>query len=952
MRISQRWHVGTGRSFFPTAFMQIGHALFYQAMNAMAAIAGNNSYSLFSRISLSPVLSAAAIIFLCSSIQAPAGQTETLTVTDLRCAYLVNPQGVDHPSPNFGWVLASEERGQRQTAYQILVYDSSDKLMWDSGKVVSSESSHVTYAGKRLKSSSDYSWKVRVWDKDGRPGRYAEPAHFGTALMDSKEWKAQWIGRGSAEEPAGENMRGMTDPQSTLLRKEFLLRKPIEKAKIHVCGLGLFELYVNGSKIGSLREHVPLRTHYSEQALYTTYDITRQLEQGSNAIGIMLGNGWFNTQEKFWGWRMQWWGFPKAIAQIHVGYADGTEEIIMSDPSWKASAGPVVSSCLFDGEVYDAGLERPGWDKAGFDDANWSTVNLVQSPGGKLVSALAPPIAVTETIRPQSVHEVSPGVFVFDMGQNFSGWTRLSCKGPRGTAIQLRHAENIHEDGTLDRRTLRNAANTDTYILKGDGSTEQYEPHFTSHGFRYVEITGYPGMPTLNDVQGRVAHSDCDIVGQFECDNALINHIYRCALWTQRSLLQGLPVDCPQRDERLGWGADALVQAESSIFALDTHHFYAKWLRDFQVQQCKETGNLPHIVPWQSVEGYPCWSAAYPITTWTCYLYYGDKQLLAGHYDNLKTYADYLKSQSHCHIQPRDDSGDWMSSVEKVRGGPLLISTAFYYYCTKIVADSAKALGKTRDAEHYAKMADEIAAAFNTVFLRDSARRGYPYGENSQCENALPLFFDIVPERAKARVIGNLIKDIERTGHLTTGFIGTKYTMDALTKVGRPDAGYRLLTLETHPSWASMTKGRTTMTETWAGGGSNNHAGLGGGVISWLFKTLAGIHPDPAKPGFERILIAPYFPEDLNYVNASTRTLKGVVESSWKKANGRITLKVSIPVNTTALVHLPAADPSTVKEGSTEVGNSPGVRYRGKENNVLIYEINSGQFEFVFDEIK
>jgi alpha-L-rhamnosidase len=895
--------------------------------------------------------------FWCGAALAESEPPAALTITDLRCDYVAAPNGIDHQSPNFGWVLTSAERGQRQTAYQLIVHDDQHKLLWDSGKVSSSESSHVKYKGKRLNSSSHYGWKVRVWDRQDRPTEYTKRAHFGTALMDAKEWKAEWIGRGPVEEPVAESDQFVPnrdqftpDLQSTLLRKEITLTKSIRQATIHVSGLGLFELYVNGSKIGRTREHVPLRTHYSEQVLYSTYDITGSLLQGANAIGLMLGNGWYNTQQQYWGWRMQWWGFPKAIAQVRVCYTDGSEETIVSDPSWKTAAGPVVSSCLYDGEVYDARLEQPGWNRAGFDDALWAQASPVQAPAGELMSQLAPPITVTETIRPRSVQQVSPGVFVFDMGQNFSGWTRIEAKGARGTSIQLRHAENINGDGTLNVGTLRRAQNTDTYILKGGDTAEIYEPHFTSHGFRYVEITGYPGTPTTDDVLGCVAHSDCEIVGAFECDNELINHLYRCAFWTQRSILQGLPVDCPQRDERLGWGADAHVQAESSMYVLDMHQFYAKWLRDFQVQQCKLTGNLQHISPWPWVEGYPCWSAAYPIILWHCYTYYGDKQLLAAHYDNLKRYVEFLRSQSTGHIQPRDDSGDWMSSVEKVRGGPLLISTAFYYYCTRILADTAKVLGKTEDSEKYGNMAEEITAAFNNVFLRDSGRRGYPYGENSQCENALPLFFGFVPERAKARVIGNLVNDIQKQECLTTGFIGTKYVMDTLTLIGYPDIGYRLLVKETHPSWSNMTKGRTTMTETWSAGGSHNHAGLGGSVIAWIYKTLAGINPDPEKPGFERVLIRPYMPHELNMVTASVRTIKGTVESAWEKADGTVTLKVSIPANMSALVYLPSADASSVKEGSLNAAQSPGVQCRGKENNMLLYEIESGRYEFIIHE--
>lgn len=916
----------------------------------------NQFCKLFQANSIRFGLGLLASLFL-STTPGVGQMSETLTVASLYCEYLENPQGVESHAPNFGWVLASDKRGQRQTSYQILVYDRNGTLMWDSGKVFSSESSHVKYDGRPLKSSSSYYWSVRVWDIDDRPTAYADRARFVTALMNADEWKADWIGRGPVDNlpTVGWRPRGWGDTkkdhQSTLLRKEFQLEKPIDQAVIHISGLGLSYLYLNGSKIGNLREHSPLKTLYSQQVLYRTYDITDELLRGRNGIGVMLGNGWFNTQEKYWGWRMQWWGFPKAIAQIHIQYRDGTEEIIVSDQSWKTSRGPVVNSCIFDGETYDARLEQPGWNKAGFNDTNWRNANLVPAPAGALVSQLAPPVTITDTIEPKSVREVRPGVFVFDMGQNFAGWTRIKAQGPAGTRIQIRHAENVHESGELDPRTQRNARQTNVFILKGDDSVEAYEPYFTYHGFQYVEITGYPGTPTLSDIQGRVVHSDAAIVGQFECDNDLINHIYHCAFWSQRSLMQGLPIDCPQRDERLGWGGDAPF-AESSMFAFKyTHQFYAKWLRDWKVQQRQGTGRLPHVTPRPGVTGYSVWSSVYPIITWYCYLYYGDKRLLAEHYEGLRLWVHYLESISSGHIQPRDQTGDWKTLIDSPRGGPLLISTIFYYYSTKIVANVAAALGKTDEAEQYEAMAAEIAKAFNNVFLLDSPRQRFPYGENTQAENAFPLFFEIVPEKARESVIANLVDDIRnRDGHLSTGMVGSKYLLEALTKIGRFDVAYQLFTNETYPSWGYMTKGRTTMSESWcAVRGTNNHGGIGSMVISWMFKTLAGINPDPEYPGFQRVLIKPYFPTDLNRVEASTRTIRGPVESSWKKEDWMVTLRISIPANMTGLVYLPVASADEVKEGSVKALKSPGVRHYAQDESGIILEVQSGQYEFLFE---
>ena len=879
-----------------------------------------------------------------------------IEVARTACNAMEDPQSVDTVTPVFSWVLQSEQRGQLQHAYQLLVADSEAALdrddgnLWDSGRVISTNSRGVHYAGDKLVSSADYYWKVRVWGADDLPSAWSSVAHFATALLDPDEWRASWIGRGPVREQAWpkdgwEELR--TDACSTLLRKQFNLRGDIASAKVHICGLGLFELHLNGRRIGGDRELVPLKTDYSRRVLYCSYDVTKDLAgDAANAIGVMLGNGWFNPPVKHRGWKMQAYGSPRAIVQLQVRYADGSTELIISDQSWQTTTGPILENSIYDGECYDATLEIPRWSSSDCTEGEWEPVNLVEAPAGELHAQQAPPIAVVDTILPVAMREVNPGVFVVDMGQNFAGWTRIAVAGPAGTCITLRHSENVHADGSLDRKTMRGAACTDRYILKGSGR-EVYEPHFTNHGFRYVEISGYPGELRLEDIQGRVVHSDCERVSHFESDHTLVNHLYRCASWTQRSIMQGLPVDCPQRDERLGWGADAHVMAESGIFSFDSRQFYAKWLDDVRLQQV-ESGDLPHVSPRPGVNGYPAWSSAYHIIVWTCYQYYGDTALLDRHYDGMRRYVDYLTSTSFGHILPRDSTGDWKSIADGfLRGGPQLLSTAFYHYAVRILAEAALVLGKHEDAKAYRNLMREIATAFNGVFQHNQ-RGEYKYGENTQTENAAPLFLGIAPEATRGQVLEHLVADIARhDGHLTTGFIGSKWVMEVLAESGRADLAYALLTQTSYPSWASMTAGQTTLTESWdPQKGSNNHAGLGAPIISWIFKWLAGIQVDPHRPGFEHIIIKPYIPADMGFATASLHTVRGRVVSSWEKRDGRLHVAVTVPANATATVHLPTSDPATVLEGTCRAADADAVRFLRIDGTRTLYAIESGHYHF------
>ena len=907
--------------------------------------------------------------------------SNNLEIVQLRCEYCLDPLAIDTDKPRLYWEMASSQRGQKQRAYHILVANSDTLLeqdkgnLWDSGKIESSQSTHVVYDGRSLKSNMDYYWKVRVWDNEGNPSPYSNIARFSMGLLQPGDWKAKWIGKGPSKEPRvdldglgfGEDQAEITrdknledlkpkvevDSRSVLLRKEVSLSAEPKRARVYVTGLGFYELRINGSRVGD-GAMVPAKTDYRKRVLYNTYDITGQLKLGSNAFGIFLGNGWFNPQKKHWGWHMQWYGSPRAIFQMHLEYEDGKSEIITSDAAWKASTGPIINSCIYDGEIYDANLESPGWDKPEFNDSGWTGVNVVEAPGGELCSHTMPPVKVIETITPIAVKKPKPDVHVYDMGQNFSGWVRFSVKGPKGTKIVLRYAENIHDDGNINTESNFKAETSDTYILKGDGSVETYEPRFTYHGFRYVEVTGLTGKSSIENLQGRVVHTACEPTGHFQCSNELINRIHHCTVWTTRSTMQGLPIDCPQRDERLGWGGDAHVASQEAMYNFDMPLFYMKWLMDIQVEQDKETGDLPHISPRPAVRGRISESCAYVMVVWYFYLQYGDTRILEQHYDGMRRYVDFLDRKSSEHIMPLTfkETGDWLS-VEPgwERGDPESMSTAFCFYNTIIVSSVAKILAKDRDTRKYSQLAEDICDAFNAKYLDQQTGQ---YGSGSQAENAFPLFLGMVPEKQKEAVLKNLITNImdKNNGHLTTGMFATKYMMDALIQYEKPEVAYMLLTQKDYPSWEYMIRNRTTISERWDPSiGSNNHPAFGS-VDAWLYKILAGINIDLECPGFKHIIIQPRQLGDMTWASAEYKSIHGKIVSRWELKDDCLRMEIEIPVNTTATVYVPTSDPMNVTESGTPAKNAEGVTLLKTEDNAVVYQVGSGQFAFAGPFVK
>ena len=880
------------------------------------------------------------------------------TLTNLRAEDLRSPVGLDTTQPRLSWNIESSERNWEQSGYRVLVASTAARLaadhgdLWDSGRVTSPESVHVRYAGKPLASRLRCYWKVRVWDSTGRTTDWSQPATWEMGLLDPTDWKARWIGAGPADEPRGPsgffkstnelinlNRKVDLDGRSTLLRKVFTIGKPLRRARVYVTGLGYYELSCNGQRVGD-RVLAPAKSNYAKWILYDTYDLCPQLRAGTNVLGLMLGNGWFNPYPKWWDpYRMQWFGSKRALLQLHLDYEDGSSEVVTTDGSWQTAPGPVLFSCVYDGEKYGATQERPGWDRPGAVEEGWRPAHLVDAPGGALVSHLMPPIRVVEHLRPVTVTSPKPGAHIFDLGQNFAGWARLTAKGPRGTKVQLRYAEDLRPDGSLDVTSNEHAAATDTYVMKGEG-VEVYEPRFTFHGFRYVEVTGYPGQPRLEDLLGCVVHTDCESTGSFTCGNELINRIHRATRWSQRGNLMGYPMDCPQRDERLGWFGDALVSMEEAMFNFEMAPFYRHWLEGVRLNQNEANGDISTISPRPYVtdEPDPTWSSAYILMVWQYYVHYGDRSFLARHFDAMKRYVDYLGTQATNYVLPKYWIGDWGTIVKGWKEGePVLVGTAFYYYDALIVAKAAAVLGKHRETRSYARRARQIKEAFNRAFY-DPVNHQYDRG--SQFGNAFPLFLGLVPRSQEPQVLRQILDGLQRNGgHFDVGVLGAKYLIEALTDYGRADVAYALAVQTGFPSWAHMLDGgRTTLSEFWDLHGSHNHVMMGS-IDGWFYRTLAGIQPDEEQPGFHHFNIQPFIPDSLANVSASIQTVQGRVAVDWKKEAGLLRMRVTLPANTTATIHVPV-------RSTHQVHTTPSLGRPRIEKGAAVFRVGSGDSEF------
>lgn len=907
------------------------------------------------------------VCILASVVICLQGCVDHSGLRELRVNRAENPLGIDTPNPHFSWKIDCKKRGAAQTAYQILVASSPDLLddgkadVWDSKKVDSDQSVEVEYRGRPLASREKCWWTVKYWDEDGMESGWADPAMWTMGLLSPQDWTAQWVG---LERTVGDENVRIEFPRlaARMLRKQANLAKEVQDAVVYICGQGLFECYINGKKVGN-DVLTPALSEYGKRSFYMTYDVADMLKKGDNTVGVMLGNGRYCPVRTGMGDVDLEYGFPKLLMQLEVTYADGTKEVINSDTTWKLTTdGPIVANNEFDGEEYDANKEMPGWCENGFDDSAWMQAEAVKAASPVLSALPTAPIAVMETIRPVAVFETRPGVFIFDMGQNMVGWTRLKVKGKKGDCVQLRFAETLKPDSSLYMDNLRSARVTDKYTLKGTGK-EVYEPRFTYHGFRFVEMTGYPGKPDLSAIEGLVVYDNIPLTGSFTTSNAVINTIYKNAYWGIRGNYRSIPTDCPQRDERLGWLGDRATGSKGESFIFDNSRLYAKWLCDINDSQ-REDGSVPDVAPtyWKIYNDDVTWPAAYLIIADMLYTQFNDKEPIRKHYDSFKKWIYYMRDRYMADgIMPRDTYGDWCMPPERQelihsqdpsrKTDGAILGTSYYYYMLTLMQNFARLTGHTEDIASYAALADTVYKAYNEKFYNAEQKC---YGNNTATANLLSLAYGLVPTENRKAVFDNVVKKTmeDFNGHTSTGLVGAQWIMRLLSEYGRTDIAYRLATNTDYPSWGYMAeKEATTIWELWNGDtadpamNSANHVMLLGDLVIWYYENLAGIKSDPEAPGFKKIIMKPYIPEGLDFVKASYNSIYGVIESEWKKRN-KFFWDITVPANTSARVYVPATSLDLIYESGIPAKDANRLNFINMEDGYAVFDASSGVFRF------
>ena len=950
-----------------------------------------------------------AAIWLAGSGSLPAA----LQPVDLRCEYRVNPLGIDEPQPRLSWRVESTERGQRQTAYRILVASQPELLqrevgdLWDSGRVESPETVHIAYAGRPLHSRQQCHWRVCVWDRNGR-STWSEPARWTMGLLSPQDWQAQFISFRDTT-PLHRDRATLFLPPARQYRREFVLSKPVRRATLYATALGIFELYLNGRRVGDAY-FAPGWTDYRQRAYYWTWDVTPLLRRGRNAWGAWVADGWyagyvgFGLLEGIGTERIGRYTYGKTPAwmgQLEVEYTDGSRELIVTDAkSWKVTGeGPIREADFLMGETYDARREQSGWSSPGFNDRAWEPAILAEQngpvpatfyefqnptepgrgpeiqgrpidlgfrPPPRLESFPGVPVRVVQELKPVARTEPKPGVYIFNLGQNFAGVVRLQVRGPAGTTVRLRHGEMLHPDGTLMTENLRRARATDTYILRGDPQGEVWSPRFTYHGFQYVEVTGYPGQPPLEAITGLVLHSDTPLTSGFECSDPVLNRLFTNIVWTQRANFVDLPTDCPQRDERLGWTGDAQIYIRTATYNADTAVFYTKWLRELMESQ-RPSGTFPGYAPFPFQHGWDfgtAWCDAGVICPWTVWWVYNDQRILQRCWPAMTRFLQWRKSTSRndLGVAHGNDWGDWLNQNEPT---PLdFIDTVYYAYSTRLMAEVAQTLGNRRQADEYRALFRRIADAFTRKYVQPDGTLTV----DTQTAYALALFTDLIPPAqrpAAAQRLADKIRQAESDTHsgMTTGFLGTRHLLPVLTRFGHHDLALRLFQSRKFPSWGyEVEQGATTIWERWdsythergfQNPAMNSFAHYAfGAVAEWMFRDLAGI--DTQAPGFAHLALRPGPPEPdpaaaqptLSWVRAHYDSIRGRITSHWRIQDGWFEWDVTIPANVTATLYLPVWDRTSPTESGRPLRDAPGLKLIGLQDGRAVLSAESGTYRF------
>lgn len=830
---------------------------------------------------------------------------------DLTCEYLENPMGIDAQNPRLSWKIEDSRPGAIQTSYQLVVGTDSLEVAHGKGnawqtEIIRSQNQLVTYSGKPLLPFTRYYWTVRTWDGQSKRSSGSAIARFETGMMSQQNWKGSWISDGESID---------TRP-APYFRKIFTIPKKIRSARAYIAVAGLYELYINGQKIG---DHAldPMYTRFDRRTLYLTHDITSSLVTGNNAIGVLLGNGWYNHQSTaVWFFdKAPWRGRPAFCLDIRITYTDGSVETISSGKDWKTTLSPVIFNSIYTAEHYDARLEIPDWNQAIYNDSSWKTVILRSAPSNHIVAQQVQPIRRVEKIPSTSMKKISDTLYVFDLGRNIAGISELTVTGKRGTTLRLKHGERLLKNGRVDQSNIdvhyrptddKDPFQTDIFILSGKG-TEQFAPRFNYKGFQYVEISSSePIELTKESLAGYFMHSDVPVAGEVESSSQTLNRIWAATNHSYLSNLYGYPTDCPQR-EKNGWTGDAHIASETGLYNFDGITVYEKWLADHRDEQ-QPNGVLPSIIPtggWGYEWGNgPDWTSTIALIPWNIYLFYGDKKLLGDCYENIRRYVDHITE-----ISPNGTTtwglGDWVPVKSKT---PVeLTSTAYYYADALILSKTAALLGHSADATKYKNLADKIRKAFNDKFLDRS--KGI-YGSGVQTELSVPLLWGLVPEEMKQTVADNLARRVEADGrHIDVGLLGTKAILNALSENGHAELAYQVAAQEDFPGWGWwIVNGATTLYENWPINAqsdiSMNHI-MFGEIGAWYYKALAGIKPDERQPGFKNIRIEPHFVKGLNSFRATHESPYGKIASSWKRSGNNIEYSLTIPPNCTGLVQLP-----------------------------------------------
>lgn len=933
------------------------------------------------------------ILFLLIACEDNNLQKTNIQIEKATINYFENPLGIDDQTPRISWVMFSEGRNKKQSAYQIKVatseeaLDSDTDLLWDTGKKISDQNVQVRYAGVPLKSRQSCYFRIKVWDENDMESDWSKIGFWTMGLLNDKDWKAKWIGFKTKD----------NDPQDPLhlpappyLRKPFSVEGEIRKATLYVTSLGVFEMSLNGKGIGN-DMLTPGWSDYNQRIYYKTYDVSDFVAQGGNVIGAILGDGWYagyvGPKELSNPRNRELYGLhPALYCQLEIEYEDGKKEIIVSDENWKASEGPLRYADLLMGTGYNANLELTGWNTPKYDDKNWSGVYLHEGTEGVLQAYPGNNIQAYNELEPVALTEPEEGIYVFDLGQNFAGHARLKVSGDKNDTITLRYGERLHDDGTLMTENLRFARATDTYILKGEG-TEEWEPKFTYHGFQYVEVTGLKSTPDKSTITGIPFGSSTPMVSDFTSSDETLNRMFKNVIWTQRSNFMEVPTDSPQRDERLGWLGDVQIFSQSALYNATLGAFNAKWfadVRDAQYDFGAYSTFAPRPYPelvWYS----PGWMEAGVMVPYNTYKFYNDTKIVEDHYESMMRFMDYhiekssktnyfYPENSWTEVNPKGGFGDWLSMTDKNLAHDIMASI-YYQYALKIMAEMSAAIGEQKKADYYQSIYETSVTEFIAHYIDDDGKfqineaaygdgKGYFEGEkgftgHTQSAYATAIYFDILPAALKEKAGKHLVTLLKENNNLpSSGILGIRQLLPALSAIGSSDLAYEILLKKDYPSWGFQVKhGATTIWERWnsytpekgfngemnAKMNSFNHYAFGA-FSQFLFAQMAGIKTEDA--GFKNIIIHPDIGNrTLSHVSAAYGSLNGRITSSWLIEGSVFSLEIEIPVNTVAKVYMPSSQDNTVLESGKTI-NSEVVKFIKQEGDYKIYEMGSGKYRF------